>query len=197
MTNRPITPTRIIPARAALPDRPPEPDELPPWRSPAPAHPNADPHPGAHTRPGPPSEPPPHPNPNPAPAHPGPIEVRVIFAPVEELEPEPEPTLLDRIRAVAPVWKIGAALAGAVVPIPGVGYSLGGVWAYCVGEARTVFGASTAYVLAFLPLLVTGRAVARTRSLRALFACAICLIGVTGAVHWFDPITALTGVHPR
>ncbi|MFJ7067512.1 hypothetical protein [Streptomyces sp. NPDC101115] len=200
MTNRPITPTRIIPAGAALPDRPPEPGELPPWRAPAPepAHSGAHPHPNPpRTRPDPPAHPPTNLHPNPEPANPGPIEVRVVFAPAEEPGPEPEPTLLDRIRSVAPVWKIGVALAGAAVPIPGVGYSLGGVWAYCVGEARTEFGVVGAYGLALVPLYLAGRAVARTRGLRALFACAVCLIGVTGAVHLFDPVTALTGVHPR
>lgn len=191
MTNRPIVPTRIIPPGAPLPDRPPGPDDIPPWRAPARAHSHPAPHPSAH----PPKNP--HPNPHPAPADPGPIEVRVTLVPAEVPAPEPEPTRLDRIRAIAPLWKILAALAGAVVPIPGVGYSISGVWAYCVSETRDTFGAAWGYALALITLSLAGRAVSRTRSLRTLFALAVCLIGVTGAAHLYDPITALTGAHPR
>jgi hypothetical protein len=192
----PITPTRIIPPGAALPARPPAPGEVPPWWDrPNPiAHPNPDP---PRTRTGPPA-PPAHPNPEPAPepANPGPIEVRITFEP-EPVEPEPAPGLWDRVRGVAPVWKILAALAAAVAPIPGVGYSVGAIWAYCVGEARADFGPAHGYALALVPLLLAGRAFFRTRALRWLFALVVALIGLTGALHWFDPITALTGVHPR
>lgn len=183
MADQPITPTRIIPAGTPLPARPPEPDELPPWRDVPP-----------------PSAPPPPPV-QPLfydPPLPGPIEVHVTFLPVEE---PPEPSRWERlwtwITGIAAPWKIALTLAAAATPIPGVGHSLGGVWAYTVGEARTETGAAWAYGLALVPLLLSARIVARTRSLRALFALAVCLIGVTGAVHWFDPITALTGVHPR
>ena len=213
MTDRPIIPTRIIPAGAPLPDRPPGPDDIPPWRAPAPApphpsahlphsaphppHPTPDPprtrtHPAAH----PPH--PPHPSAHPHfdPAHPSTIEVRLTYEPFY-LEPEPEPSLWDRVRTFAPAWKIAAALAGAVVPIPGVGYSLGSVWAYTVSEGRAEWGAALGYGLALVPVLLAGRAVAGTRSTRALLALAIALVGVTGAVHLFDPVTAVTGVHPR
>ncbi|MFF5285208.1 hypothetical protein [Streptomyces sp. NPDC013171] len=207
MPDRPIIPTRIIPAGAPLPDRPPNPDDIPPWRAPAPAPPHSGAHPSAHpapdpprTRPHPTAHPPhpPHPSAHPhfEPAHPSTIEVRLTYEPFY-VEPEPAPSLWDRIRSIAPVWKIAAALAAAAFPIPGVGYSLGGVWAYCVSEARTEVGVTWAYGLALVPLCISGRVVKHTRSLRALFVCSICLIGVTGAVHLYDPVTALTGVHPR
>ncbi|MFD0078210.1 hypothetical protein ACFVIY_37915 [Streptomyces sp. NPDC127166] len=122
--------------------------------------------------------------------------MRLTYEPLY-IEPEPDPSLWDRVRTFAPAWKIAAALAGAVVPIPGVGYSLGSVWAYTVGEARAEWGAAYGYGLALVPLLLAGRAVSRTHSTRALFALAVALVGVTGAVHLFDPVTALTGVHPR
>ncbi|MEV0963282.1 hypothetical protein AB0J25_11950 [Streptomyces sp. NPDC049910] len=183
MTDQPITPTRIIPAGAPLPARPPAPDEAPPWRAPAP------PYPGAHPPPPPPRDDRP----------PGPIEVRVtvdLAVPYEE----PEPSLWERfgawLRQFGRPWQFCLVFAAAVLPIPGVGYSLGTVWAYTVGEAREV-GVAHAYVLALVPLYLAARAVRRTHSLRWLFALAVALIGVTGAVDWFDPITALTGVHPR
>jgi hypothetical protein len=124
------------------------------------------------------------------------IEVRVTVAP-EPVAPEPEPTLWDRIRGIAPVWKILAALAAAVTPLPGVGYSAGSIWAYCVDEARTDFGVAYGYGLALVPLLLAGRAFLRSRALRWLVALVVALIGLTGAIHLFDPVTFLTGVHPR
>lgn len=205
MTDRPITPTRIIPAGAPLPDRPPEPDEVPPWRAPAatPQAPDAQsnahsaPHP-ARTPPVPPEQPPTSAHPHPAPLPPAAIEVRVVFAPIET---EPEPSRWERLWAwvtgIARPWKICFGLAAAAAPIPGVGHSLGGVWAYCVDGAREQFGAGWAYGIALVPLYLCGRIVVRTGSLRALAALGVCLIGVTGAVHLFDPVTALTGVHPR
>jgi hypothetical protein len=192
----PVTPTRIIPAGAPLPARPPGPDDIPPWwdRPNPGAHPNPNPNP-PRTRTDPPA-PPTNQNPEPAPepANPGPLEVRITFEPAPV---EPAPGLWDRIRAVAPAWKILGALAAAVFPIPGVGYSIGSIWAYCVGEARHDFSPAHGYALALVPLLLAGRAFFRTRALRWLFALVVALIGLTGALHWFDPITALTGVHPR
>lgn len=184
MTDQPITPTRIIPAGAPLPARPPTPDEAPPWRAPAPPHASA-----------PPPPPNPHPAPEPPPAEPGVIEVRVTYAPYPTA-PEPDPSWWQRLTAIAPAWQLAAVLLLALFPIPGVGHSIATVWAYTVGEARQ-FGIPHAYALALTPLLFAGRAFTRTRSLRSLFVLAVALVGLTGAVDWFDPITALTGVHPR
>lgn len=188
MTEKPITPTRIIPAGAPLPARPPEPDEEPPWRTPPPPPP-----------PAPPAEPPPVPVPVPEPPVPGVIEVHVRYDPYVP-EDVPEPSRWARLTAGIDRlgrWRLLLALALAVVPIPGVGYSAGTVWAYTVSETRATFGAPYGYALATVPLLLAARAVRRGGSFRSLLALAICLIGLTGALHWYDPITALTGVHPR
>ncbi|MGW4028224.1 hypothetical protein ACWEFL_02710 [Streptomyces sp. NPDC004838] len=181
-----ITPTRIIPAGVPLPARPPTPDDVPPWRAPAPEGQS------------PPPENPPAPptDPEPEPERPGTIEVRIAYDPYP-ITPDPEPSLWDRITRIAPGWKLLAAVLGAMLPIPGVGYSLATVWAYTVTQARTEFGPGWAYALALTPLALAARAVRRTRSLLALFALVIALIGLTGAIHWFDPIAALTGVRPR
>ncbi|NUK22054.1 hypothetical protein [Streptomyces lunaelactis] len=182
MTEKPITPTRIIPAGAPLPARPPAPDELPPWRTP-PSPP-----------PSPPAVPPPAPDPGPPP---GPIEIRVTLVPAE-LPPEPSrwSRLWTWITGIAPAWKICAALALAVAPIPGVGYSAATTWAYVVGEARSEFGVPYGYGLAGVPLLLAARTVTRSGSFRALLALAITLTGLTGALNWYDPVTWITGVRP-
>lgn len=189
MSSDPIIPSRIIPASAPLPERSPSAGELPPWRtSLAPPAPPAPPQPPTRFVFLPPPPPPPS----------GPIEVHVRLLPVEL---PPEPTRWERlwswITSIARPWQICAALTGALIPIPGVGYSAAGIWAYCVDGARDQFGAGWAYAIALVSLYLAGRAVHRTRRLRALVACTICLIGVTGAIHLYDPVTALTGVHPR
>ena len=122
--------------------------------------------------------------------------VHALYVPA----PEPEPSRWERLTATFARlgWvRLLLALVLAVAPIPGVGYSAGAVWAYTVSEARTNYGAPYGYGLAVVPLLLAARAVRRGGSFRSLLALAICLIGVTGALHWFDPVTALTGVHPR
>ncbi|MCX5229692.1 hypothetical protein [Streptomyces sp. NBC_00233] len=134
--------------------------------------------------------------PYPAPP-PGPIEVHVTFLPVEE---PPEPSLWDRlwawITSIAKPWKITAALLAALLPIPGVGYSLAGVWAHTVGQARTEVGIPWAYALTGVPLLLAARALHRTRALRFLIAAVITFIGlIFGALDPFDLVTITTGVH--
>ncbi|XUM01244.1 hypothetical protein ACQ86F_31690 [Streptomyces venezuelae ATCC 10712] len=181
MADRPITPTRIIPAGAPLPDRPPAPGDIPPWREPV-------------APPAPPS--PPMAMPWPEPPPPGPIEVVVTFLPAEE---PPEPTRGERLWAwltsIAKPWKIVLALLAALLPIPGVGYSAAGVWAYTVGLARTEVGIPWAYALTGVPLLLAGRLLHRTRALRFLVAAAIALIGLLfGALSPFDLVTITTGV---
>jgi hypothetical protein len=175
MSDVPVTPTRIIPAGAPLPHRPPEPGEIPPWRTP----------------PAPPVPPPPDP------------PAEVIHRYVHEVllvtpEPEPEPTRWDRawawLRTLGRPWQLVAALAAAVVPIPGVGYSLGTTWAYVVHQTRLDHGMWAGYGLAGAALAATGTAVARRGGALRLALLAIAFIGFLGAASLFDPITALTGV---
>ncbi|MFB6626490.1 hypothetical protein ACFCWD_28980 [Streptomyces sp. NPDC056374] len=173
----PIVPTRIIPGGAPLPPGPPGPGAVPPWRA------------------APPPPPAPITQPYPAPP-PGPIEVHVTFLPVEE---PPEPTRRERLwtwlTSIAKPWKIVLALLAALLPIPGVGYSLAGVWAYTVGQARTEVGVPWAYALTGVPLLLAARLVHRTRALRFLIAAVIALVGlIFGALDPFDLVTITTGV---
>ncbi|MFJ3097370.1 hypothetical protein [Streptomyces hydrogenans] len=181
--SNPINPTRVIPGGTPLPPRPPGPGDVPPWRTPtAPPAPPAAPEPPAAVLPLPPS---------------GPIEVHVRLLPVEE---PPEQSRRERawawITGIAPAWKIIVALLAAMVPIPGVGYSLAGVWAYTVGQARIEVGAPWAYGLGIVPLLLAARALYRTGALRFLIATVIAATGlIFGALDPFDVVTITTGVH--
>ncbi|MFF9197323.1 hypothetical protein ACF09L_19155 [Streptomyces sp. NPDC014779] len=185
MSERPIVPSRIIPPGAPLPDHPPGPGDIPPWRTqPAPPAPPAEPPPPAQFVFLPPPPPP------------GPVEVHVRLLPIEL---PPEPTRWERawawVTGIAAPWKICVALGATLLPIPGVGYSAAGVWAYCVGDARQTFGVPYGYGLALVPLLISARALRRTRALRWLVATAIGTVGlVFGAVDWFDIVTITTGV---
>ncbi|WP_245876963.1 hypothetical protein [Streptomyces uncialis] len=170
MTDRPITPARIIPAGAPLPARSPEPGEVPPWREP----------------------PPPPPGP---PAAPGPIVHRVQ---VELVFPEPDPDppgLLSRLWDWLCDWRLLTAVTAAVVPWM-AGDSPVTAWAHTLAECRTEAGTTAAYVLA---ISAAGGAWALDRHTgrwfpRLLLVTAV--IGSTGAISLFDPITALTGVSP-
>ncbi|MFE6225464.1 hypothetical protein [Streptomyces sp. NPDC057854] len=171
MSDRPVTPSHIVPGGAPLPGHPPGPGDLPPWRTPP--------------APAPPAEPP------------SSIEVHVRLLPDDE--EQPEPTRRERawtyITGIAPPWKIAVALLAAMVPIPGVGYSLASVWAYTVGETRTEVGAPWAYALAIVPLLLAARGLYRTGALRYLAAAAIAFVGlVFGALDPYDLVTITTGV---
>ncbi|MFI8254099.1 hypothetical protein [Streptomyces filamentosus] len=190
MADRPITPTRIIPAGAPLPERPPGPDDIPPWRAPAPA-------PAPPAPPAPPPPPAAAAPPEPPPASSAPIEVHVRFLPAEEPPPKPSRRRLfwEWITEIIPAWQVAAALLAVLVPIPGVGYSLSGVWTYTVGQARTEAGAAWAYALTGVPLLLAGRAFHRTRALRFLIVAVIAAIGLLfGALDPFDLVTITTGV---
>lgn len=183
MTDHPVPAWDFPPV--PLPKRSPEADEAPPWRTPRPARPTE-----AAAEPVPATEQP----------VPDPIEVRVRYEPYVP-EDVPEPTWWDRLTEATSrlgrPWKLLLALGLAVAPIPHVGYSAGTIWAYCVSQTRVQFGIPYGYALAGTALLLAARAVRRNGSFRALLALAVCLIGLTGALSWFDPITALTGVHPR
>lgn len=178
VSDRPIVPSRIIPAGAPLPARPPEPGEVPPWR-PAPPPP---PPPAAPPWPGPPPPPP------------GPIEVRVTLVPVPVPEPEPEPGLWARLWDRLATWRMAGALLAALTPWAG-GQSPVGIWSHTVHRAREEASIGAAYVIAGVALGAawaldrhTGRAVPR-------FLLVTASLGALGVLHWWDPFLLLTGVH--
>ncbi|MFE7754304.1 hypothetical protein [Streptomyces sp. NPDC057429] len=185
MTDHPITPTRVIPAGAPLPDRGPLPGELPPWwRAPAPPPPP----PPAVVAP-PAAAPPPLPDPQ--------IHVHVVI-PYEE---PPEPTRRERlwawVRTIGRPWQVCGALILALVPVPGTGYSVATTWAHTVGEARGAWGQGTGYALALTPLAIAVIRITRSGgTLLRLLLLAVSLIGLTGAISLYDPITWITGVRP-
>ncbi|MET8826073.1 hypothetical protein ABZX40_13455 [Streptomyces sp. NPDC004610] len=174
---RPVTPTRVIPAGAPLPARPPQHDEHPPWRPPPP------PPPAGH---GPLFPPPPAP---------GPIEVRVTLIPLTPPEPEPRPSLWARLWDRLVTWRMAAALTLALTPWAG-GESPVGLWSRTVHAARTEAGIGAAYLIAGIAVTTawaidrrTGRAIPR-------FLLVTAGLGALGVLHWWDPILALTGVRP-
>jgi len=186
---RAVTPTRVIPAGAPLPARPPEQDELPPWRTP------------------PPPPPPPAVVPPPIPPQPGPAAQPLEVHHVHEVtlvwpdeEPE-EPSRWERFTAwlgryVRP-WHAVIALAGALLPIPGTGYSAATTWHYTVGLAREDWGVGVGYGFGLVPLCLASTTVARRGgSPTRLFVLTVTFIGSLAAFSWWDPIQALTGV-PR
>ena len=183
MSDDPITPARIYPAgtplppAAAAPPPPLGPDFIPPWRA--------------------------APPPPPPPAVPPPAAVEIhhvhthIVVAADEPEPEPESRwsrLWDWATSIAAPWKITAALAGAVIPIPWTGYSAVTTWAFTLSEAREMH-VDFAYGLGGAALLLTVQRFRRTHGLFALWGVAVAGVGFSGAMDWFDPITALTGVH--
>lgn len=187
MSDRPITPTRIIPAGAPLPDRGPLPGEAPPWWEKP-----AVPAPPAH----PPVVPPPAPTPEPPPLPAPQVHVHVVMP----YEPEPEPTRRERLWAwvlgIGRPWQISGALLLAVLPIPGTGYSAATTWAYATNMTRTEWGAPAGYALALVPLLwVSTRTARHGGTLLRLWAIAVTLGGLLGALNPFDLVTAITGVH--
>lgn len=171
----PITPTRIIPAGAPLPARAPEPGEVPPWRSAPP------------------------PAPGPAAPPPSAMRVHVTHTHVHVLpDEEPDPPRLwerlwDRLWATLVTWRMLAAILAALLPWVG-GRSPVGLWSETVYAARTEASPMAAYVIAGVALAAAWTLDRRTGRVvpRALFVTA--LIGSTGALHWWDPIHALTGV---
>ncbi|WP_330236137.1 hypothetical protein [Streptomyces sp. NBC_00566] len=187
--DRPITPTRVIPAGVPLPARPPEPGEAPPWR-PAPPPPPAPP---AVPTPPPPLLPPP----------PGPVAAMVVHH-VHELllvQPEPpRPRLWERLWDWLFTWRMLAAIAAALIPWAG-GRSPVGIWGHTVHQARAEAGVLAAYVIAVVALAAAwaldahssppgqpGRAIPR-------FLLVTALLGALGVLSWWDPIELLTGVH--
>ncbi|MEV5163868.1 hypothetical protein AB0K66_04465 [Streptomyces werraensis] len=180
MPDRPITPSRVIPAGVPLPARPPEPGEAPPWRMPPPAPP------------APPADPPPQYG-FPPPPPPGPLEVHVTLTPLPIPEPEPTPRWWERVWARLATWRMAVALLAALTPWLG-GQSPVGAWSQTVHQARTDAGIGAAYVIAGVAVAAawaldrhTGRAVPR-------FLLVTAALGSLGVLHWWDPIHLLTGV---
>ncbi|MFF5773864.1 hypothetical protein ACFY8V_32795 [Streptomyces californicus] len=185
----PIIPTKIIPGGVPLPDGPPPAGAVPPWRAPAPAAPPPPPPPVPPAVAVPAPEPPPQPGPV--------VHVHVVLP----YEPEPEPTRWQRLWAwatsIGRPWQIGGALALALLPIPGVGYSAATIWASVVTTARAEYGQANAYALALAPLAIAVMRIVRGGgTLRRLLLLAISLVGLAGAIDLYDPVTWITGVHP-
>ncbi|MFD8407193.1 hypothetical protein ACFV1G_21210 [Streptomyces anulatus] len=181
----PIIPTRIIPGGAPLPSGPPPPGAVPPWREPAAPPPPPPAAPPAAATPAPP------PLPEPV------VHVHVVLP----YEPEPEPTRWQRlwrwVTTIGRPWQICGALALALLPIPGVGYSVATIWASVVTEARAEGGQDAGYALALTPLAIAVMRIVRGGgTLRRLLLLAVSLVGLMGAINLYDPITWLTGVDP-
>ncbi|MFD4572080.1 hypothetical protein ACFWNK_01885 [Streptomyces sp. NPDC058417] len=174
--DRPITPTRIIPAGAPLPPRPPEPGEAPPWR-PAPPPP-------------PPAAPPPVPPPPPAPVvvrH-----VHEVLLVVPEPEP-PTPPLWVRLWDRLVTWRMIAAAVAALTPWAG-GHSPVGAWALTLHDARSEAGTLAAYVVAAVAIGAAWALDRRTGRLIPRFLLVTATVGAVGVLDWTDPITLITGV---
>lgn len=172
MADKPIHPSRIIPAGVPLPARPPQPGETPPWRTPSP----------------PPTAPPPPP--------PAPIEVRHVHE-VVLVVPEPEekpPTLRERLWDKLVTWRMLAALLLALLPWAD-GNSPVGIWSRTVHQARTEAGISAAYIIASVAIAATWALDRRTGRVVPRFLFVTALLGAFGVLHWYDPIQMLTGVN--
>ncbi|MEU0133382.1 hypothetical protein ABZ172_04975 [Streptomyces sp. NPDC006296] len=180
MADRPITPTRIIPAGAPLPDRGPLPGELPPWWQQA----------------APPPPPPPAVVAPPAPAPPPDPQIHVhVVIPYEE---PPEPTRWERLwawlRTIGRPWQVCGALTLAFLPLFG-GDSVATLWASCVTEARAEGGPSAAYTLALTPLAIAViRITTGGGTVLRLLLLAVSIVGLAGAIDLYDPVTWITGV---
>ncbi|GCD46132.1 hypothetical protein [Streptomyces paromomycinus] len=187
---RPVTPTRVIPAgqpwppiARPLPPGPPGPGAVPPWRT-APAAP-----------PPPPPVVPPRTQPWPDPPPPGPVEVRVTVDLVRPPEPEPSRWRWDWLTARLRPW---ASLISAVVVLgPWFGgHSIAGAWSATLHEARTEAGLLPAYLLAIGAGALVFFADDRRPRWWTRGALIVGLVGGTGAMGWYDPVTLLTGVRP-
>ncbi|MBD2831653.1 hypothetical protein ID871_09215 [Streptomyces pratensis] len=115
------------------------------------------------------------------------------------LRETPEPTRRERLwawlRTIGRPWQVCGALAIALVPIPGVGYSVATIWASCVHLTRAEWGQGTGYALACTPLAIAVMRITRSGgTLRRLLLLAVSLVGLTGAIDLYDPVTWITGV---
>ncbi|WP_229820223.1 hypothetical protein [Streptomyces abikoensis] len=166
-----------------MPLAPPGAANLPPWRTAAPVPP-------------PPPAPPPVPPMGWAPPPAAPVEVRVV---VDFDAPEPEPEAEQRDfgwlwKWLRP-WRTAIATAVVVIPFPAYGHSFTSAWAATLHDARAE-SLSAAYLVALAAaggafLVDLRRPAWWTRP-----ALVIAVIGGTGALGWYDPVTLITGVRP-
>jgi hypothetical protein len=145
----------------------------------------------------PPPPPPPPPPPRwyalPDPPPPAPLDVRVTVDLVYPT-PEPEPARdWSWLWAWLRPWQTIAAAAIAALPVLPHGYSPITEWAYVLHQCRTEASTGAAYVLAGVGLGVT-LLLDRSGTWWARMLLVTAVIGATGAMSWFDPVTALTGV---
>lgn len=194
MSEKPVTPTRVIPAGQQIPSAPPLPpaphgtEDVPPWRTTAP--------PPHHNAGAPPAPPPEAPRDHGA-QHGGEqrVVVEVWYPPAE---PPPAPAPPSRWSMAwawqhAHPWKTAIGGALALLPIPWTGYSLATTWAYTVHQSRD-FGWGWGYGLAGAALSLALLADTRRARILTRLALVVTVVGCFGAVDWFDPITILTGV---
>jgi hypothetical protein len=174
MPDKPVTPTRIIRAGAPLPARPPQAGDVPPWRQPPP-----------------PPPPPAMPVPPPVPPPPAEVIVHVVYP----LPPEPElvPPWWGRAWDWLAQWRVLTALGTALIPWMG-GTSPVGAWAHTLHQARTEAGIVPGYVIAGTALAATWALDRRTGRWLPRVLYTTALVGSFGAVAWWDPIQAITGV---
>lgn len=169
--DKPIVPTRIIPAGVPLPARPPEPGEAPPWRPPPPA------------------------SPIPPPPPPAPLEVRhvhevVLVFPEPKAERKPLWTRLwDRLFT----WRMVVAILAALIPWAD-GDSPVGIWAGVLHDARTEAGIGAAYIINAVAIAAAWALDRTTGRLIPRFFLVTATVGALGVLDWFDPITLITGV---
>ncbi|WP_146057127.1 MULTISPECIES: hypothetical protein [unclassified Streptomyces] len=126
-----------------------------------------------------------------------PDDVRAIRDALVPVEHVPLPWWRRAVARMRP-WATFAGFGLAVIPVPWTGYSAAATWAYSVHYAREVGGIHFGYALAAGALAFSSILIARAANYpqillsRCTVACAI--VGLSGAIHFWDPIQALTGV---
>ncbi|MEU9498226.1 hypothetical protein [Streptomyces sp. NPDC048196] len=130
------------------------------------------------------------------PPDPGPIEVRVTVDLIGP-QPEPEPERRDWSWLTSRVRPWASLISGVVVLGPWFGgTSAVGAWSRAMHDARTEAGILPAYIIAGTALAIAFYADDRRPRWWTRGALLVALVGGTGAMAWFDPVTALTGVRP-
>jgi hypothetical protein len=109
-------------------------------------------------------------------------------------DPEPEPRLWERLWERLFTWRMIAAILAALLPWA-AGQSPVGLWSHTVHQARAEAGIVAAYVIAAVAVAATWALDRRTGRLVPRFLLVTSSLGAFGVLHWFDPITLLTGVH--
>ncbi|MDJ1137951.1 hypothetical protein, partial [Streptomyces iconiensis] len=154
---------------------------------PPPPPPPAAPPPMPPSPPAVPAAPPPPPPPAPVEVH---HTVHVVLTP--EPEPEAPRWRFGWLRAWLRPWQTLIAAAIALMPSPAYGHSLTSAWSAVLHEERTN-GLGMPYALAG-GLLAIALLLDRRRTWWARTLLVVALVGGTGALGWYDPVTWLTGV---